>query len=404
MVIDCQSIMWYAHKKKIGLFLKTEFSDGGVFQYNQAMLNAVALLSKDNFNVVIAYSKEHWLSYLNGYDISIITVPWGLSSRLLGKFSRYIDKLMSGWRKISPYFHPTIRALLAQKCDLWIFPSQDPLSYEAPLPSLVTIHDLMHRYERRFPEVSANGQYEWRERLYKHICRWSKGILVDSNVGRRHVTESYIVDSSKIHVLPYIPPKYVFSESKVTEFDKRYKIPPKFIFYPAHFWLHKNHRNLLKAAVFLKVKLPDLHLVFVGLKKNGYNDVKALIHELGCQSSVTIFEYVPNKDITEFYRRATALVMPTFFGPTNIPPLEAFALGCPVAVSNVYGVSEQVGDAVLLFNPNSIEEIACAIEILWKDNKQREELIVKGFIKSKKWNQQQYSYRLRAIVEKVLGQ
>lgn len=44
----------------------------------------------------------------------------------------------------------------------------------------------------------------------------------------------------------------------------------------------------------------------------------------------------------EFYRRARRMVMPTYFGPTNIPPLEANALGCPVAVSKVYGMPEQL--------------------------------------------------------------
>ncbi len=389
-------------KKKIGLFLSTKYSDGGVFQYNQAMLDAVASLPKGNFDVVVAYRKEYWLNYLSEYDISTISLPWHLSSRILGKLSRYIDKLMSGWRKISPYFHPTIRTFLAEKCDLWIFPSQDPLSFQASIPSLVTIHDLMHRYEPRFSEVSEKFQYEWRERLYKHICRWSKGILVDSNIGKKHVIESYVVESDKIHILPYVPPRYVFSKSKVIDFDKRYKIPYKFIFYPAHFWRHKNHINLLKAAAIKKVKLIDLHIVLVGSKKNGYNDVKSLISELGSQDYVSIFDYVPDEDLTEFYRRATALVMPTFFGPTNIPPIEAFVLGCPVAVSNIYGMKEQVADAALLFNPNNIDEIADTIEILWTDKKKRDEIIIRGFAKSKDWDQQKFNARLKNIIEKVI--
>ena len=309
---------------------------------------------------------------------------------------------MSGWRKISPYFHPTIRTLLAEKCDLWIFPSQDPLSFQASIPSLVAIHDLMHRYEPRFSEVSEKYQYEWRERLYKHICHWSKGILVDSNIGKKHVIESYVVDPNKVHILPYVPPRYVFSKSKVIGFDKKYSIPYKFIFYPAHFWRHKNHINLLKAAAIKKKKLIDLHLVFVGSKKNGYNDVKSLISELCSEDYVTIFDYVSDEDLMEFYRRATALVMPTFFGPTNIPPIEAFALGCPVAISNIYGMKEQVADAALLFNPNNIDEIANAIEILWTDKKKQEELIIKGFEKSRKWNYKQYNQSFRDIVEKVL--
>jgi len=50
------------------------------------------------------------------------------------------------------------------------------------------------------------------------------------------------------------------------------------------------------------------------------------------------------------------MIMPTFFGPTNIPPLEAIAVGCPVAVSNIYGMPHQLGDAALYFNPTRVEK------------------------------------------------
>jgi len=61
------------------------------------------------------------------------------------------------------------------------------------------------------------------------------------------------------------------------------------------------------------------------------------------------------------------LVMPTFFGPTNIPVLEAWAFGCPVLTSDIRGVREQVGDAALLADPTSVEAIADGIHRLWTD-------------------------------------
>ena len=59
--------------------------------------------------------------------------------------------------------------------------------------------------------------------------------------------------------------------------------------------------------------------------------------------------------------------MPTFFGPTNIPVLEAWAFGCPVLTSDIRGVREQVGDAALLADPTSVEAIADGIHRLWTD-------------------------------------
>ena len=38
-------------------------------------------------------------------------------------------------------------------------------------------------------------------------------------------------------------------------------------------------------------------------------------------------------DLVALYRHAFALAYVTFFGPENLPPLEAFGLGCPVVAS-----------------------------------------------------------------------
>jgi glycosyltransferase involved in cell wall biosynthesis len=69
----------------------------------------------------------------------------------------------------------------------------------------------------------------------------------------------------------------------------------------------------------------------------------------------------------------------TFFGPGSIPPLEAFALGCPVIASNVSGAHEQLGDCAILVDPRSPDEIANAIKSLWDNPEFRQELISRGY-------------------------
>jgi glycosyltransferase involved in cell wall biosynthesis len=94
--------------------------------------------------------------------------------------------------------------------------------------------------------------------------------------------------------------------------------------------------------------------------------------------------------------------MPTFYGPTNIPPLEAMALGCPVAASKIYGMPEQLGDAALFFDPRSIEGIAQAMKVLWQDDNLCAELSQKGTARSLRWNQSHFNQRLHEIIQKVL--
>ena len=277
------------------------------------------------------------------------------------------------------------------------------LGLSIKVPALAAIHDLMHRYERRFPEVSAQGEYKRRDNDYLNISRWATGVLVDSEVGKQQFAESYGRNPHSIYVLPFVAPRYVLASGQAKTDLDHYGLPDKFIFYPAQFWEHKNHKSLIRAAAMLKPQYPDIHLVFAGSRKNAYASAVELVQDLDLAENVHFLGYVPNSEMAELYRRARALFMPTFFGPTDIPPLEAAALGCPVAVSCIYGMREQMGDAALYFNPESVAEMAQIMERLWEDDALCQELARRGFIRTAQWTQSHLNERLRQIIDSLLG-
>lgn len=390
-------------KKRIGLFLDYDPTEGGTFQYSQSMIDAVAALPADRFSVVFGYTSDVWLKYLAPYEqLRRIFINSGFWGRLLSLGWTRMGLPMAPWRTICRHVHPIAEALLMEKCDLWIFPSPTAKSFQIAVPALVSIHDLMHRYERRFPESSAGWEYFSRERNLANICRWAKGVLVDSETGRRHLLESYNIAEERLHVLPYVAPKYMLAAKSRPDFDTRYPLPAKFLFYPAQFWEHKNHKGLIEAMGFLKVEIPDLKLVLAGSPKNAHEKVVELVHSHNLADDVIFLGYVPDDDMPELYRRARALVMPTFYGPTNIPPLEAFVAGCPVAISGIYGMPEQVGDAALLFNPESSEEIAGCIRKLWFDDALCARLIERGKKRAEAWGREQFDERLKTIIEGIV--
>ena len=67
--------------------------------------------------------------------------------------------------------------------------------------------------------------------------------------------------------------------------------------------------------------------------------------------------------------------MPTYFGPTNIPPVEAWYLDVPVAYSSY--LRQHGKEAALYFDPSSSDEL---VEVLLKLQKSslRKKLIIKG--------------------------
>jgi len=381
--------------KKIGLYLDSILT-GGTFQYNLSILEAVQSLPKDKFEIVISYTSDLWDKYLRNENINAIRINRTYLSRLWFQFRHPLWF----WRNCSQFFNSFTKSFISQNCDLWVFPSQDIWSYSLPIKSISVVHDLMHRYERKFPEAGSKKEFKFREIHYQRTCDKSAGILVDSELGKQQLIESYNVENEKVHILPFIAPKYIYQQNKSGVIG--YDLPSKYIFYPAQFWEHKNHKNLVEAGSILKNKIPDLKMVFVGAPNNGYNKLVNLIKDLKLEDMFIFLDHIPDEYMGYLYRNARALVMPTYFGPTNIPPLEAFATGCPVAISNVYAIPEQIGEAGLLFDPNSSKEIADTVYKLWNDDNLCKKLCTKGLAKNELWGQMQFSVRLTEIINQVI--
>ena len=145
-------------KKKIGVFLAGRPQGGGKFQYNLAILDAVAGLPPERYEAVVAFLEDVWTSYLVDYDLFSFQIRPGLWGRALFKVWRRLGLPIKWWRSVNPWFHPVAQQLLQRHCHLWIFPAEDTWAYQIKVPALATIQDLMHRYERRFPEVSDQGE------------------------------------------------------------------------------------------------------------------------------------------------------------------------------------------------------------------------------------------------------
>jgi glycosyltransferase involved in cell wall biosynthesis len=96
------------------------------------------------------------------------------------------------------------------------------------------------------------------------------------------------------------------------------------------------------------------------------------------------------------------MVMPTFIGPTNLPVIEAFSMGCPVICSNVAGYEQQVGDAGLLIDPNSVEDLENAIYRICTDTALREILIKRGYQRVERLLSDDYGKQIAQIVQEVV--
>lgn len=372
-----------------------------MFQYSLALLSAMLALPEDEFSLVVAYADPVWLEHLREHTIALLPIAPSRITKILAKLWIASGASLNLWRRLTSRMSSTAKSIMKRECDAWVFPVQDFWPSQFPVPRVVAMHDLMHRYESRFPEVSGYGKFRFRDTYLADICSQAIGILVDSNLGMQQVHESYKVPRDRIFVLPYVIPRYVRDYVPARDFEDRYTLPSKYLFYPAQFWQHKNHLRLVRAVAMSKKEIPDIRVVLSGSKTKQYPKILAAIKEFDLQNNFVFLGYVPDRDMPELYARARGLIMPTFFGPTNIPPLEAFFLGCPVAISGIYATPEQVGDDALQFDPNSVEEMASCIRRLWSDDELCRELALKGKERALLWNQEKFNVAFARILSEI---
>jgi glycosyltransferase involved in cell wall biosynthesis len=248
------------------------------------------------------------------------------------------------------------------------------------VPYMVVVWDLQHRLQPWFPEVSANGNWQHRDTIYTAVLGRAAAVIVGTQVGKLEVERFFRIDPSRILIMPHPTPRFADADTAVGRpVQEKYGITGDYLFYPAQFWAHKNHVNLLLALELLQNRFDGtLSVVLVGADHGNLAHVKATVDRLGLADRVHFLGFVPREDLIDLYKEAFALSYVTFFGPENLPPLEAFALGCPVIASDVSGAREQLQDAVLFVDPTSPEQIAEAVMRLASEEGLREKLVGAG--------------------------
>ena len=125
---------------------------------------------------------------------------------------------------------------------------------------------------------------------------------------------------------------------------------------------HKNHKYVIDAIKIIKSEYQiNLHAVFCGSDKGYLKKIKKYAHEEKQNENIIFLDFVEGNHLPYLYLNSLALVMPTFSGPTNIPPWEAFKMGIPVLYSNIHNIKEVYKDAVYYIDPFDPKSMAIGI-------------------------------------------
>ena len=354
---------------KIGVWLGTDRRAliGGGGSYTDRLLYLI-----DNYkfheNIEICYLSIAPQDILHRETINISQIPrWfyfsvAFSSYLTRKLV-YLDKYIIKRRGLT-------RVLRGTSVKIVFYCSQCEC-LDSNFPFISNNWDIGHRSTQAFPEVILNGQFEIRERFYKRILPKSLLTICESYAGRKELINYTGLGAHKIRIMPIFAggvSSMIVPESSMLSIIEQTGIKPfQYFYYPAQFWAHKNHIGLLKAFYEFKKTNHGYKLVLNGSDRGNKEYIMRKAKEYKLDDDVVFLGFISDVKVHALYKYATALVMASHFGPTNMPPIEAMELGCPVLCSDLEGHREILGDNAVYFDSYDHMSIYLALNEMSKN-------------------------------------
>ncbi|MFA7570636.1 MAG: glycosyltransferase [Sulfurimonadaceae bacterium] len=359
-------------KINIAVFISSGLTSGGGFQYE---LKIASLLNKE----------------IHAYNIKFFT----LNLDIVEEYKKCeIDVIQVKKDNLE-------EILIESYCiDLVYFLNPTMVCLElVNLPYIITVWDLCHRDFLEFPEVRLNHEFEKREKFYAgNGLKKAIAVIVDSKLSQTNLIKRYGLDEKRIHILKFLP-RINFYDDVSLDIHKKYGIQNPYVFYPAQFWAHKNHIYILDAIKILKeTHSVIIDVVFTGKDYGNLNYILNTAQKYHIEKQIHYLGFVENTEIPSLYKNSLALVMPTYFGPTNIPPLEAFLYEVPVCYSDLDGLRDQVEDAAFLLDLNQPNSLVNSLVEILNDSPSVKEKIAKGKSILNKWTDTDFTDEFLSIL------
>lgn len=353
---------------KIGVVLDQEIHSGGGFQQSLNAIRQLLRIRTAGMDVEIFTTVRENLSQVSfpGVRVQLINHGWveRAAVLLLSQASPLLSRVLTRTAMVSALE----RKMIKRGVDIAYFVGPSVFAYALrKLPYILTVWDLCHRDHPEFPEVSSGGQFQQREHLFRDAINGSYLTISDSPSLNQRIVHRYGTDGDRLLAMPFQPANFSSVPDIEDErtFRSRLGLPVEYLFYPAQFWPHKNHARILQALARLKAQGRMMDVVFCGGDKGNLRYLKSVVDDLGLGAQVKFLGFVDAGEMNRLYKHSKGLVMPTYFGPTNLPPMEAWVYKRPVIYSDE--LKGQVGDAALCVDPDSVDDLADAMERIWDD-------------------------------------
>jgi glycosyltransferase involved in cell wall biosynthesis len=253
----------------------------------------------------------------------------------------------------------------------------------APCPTVVTVHDLAFlRFNLHTP-----AKRRYLSLLTRLSVKRATHVITVSEFTRREVLDLLHVAPNRVTAIPngrkedFAP----VAAPEVDRFREQHGLPPRFLLSVGTLEPRKNMATLIRAYAHAKDQL-DLPLLIGGGKGWLYDEIFALVRELGLEQAVRFIGFIPRDELQLYYASATAFVYPSLYEGFGLPLLEAMAVGTPVVTSDAGASIEVAGDAALIVPARDVAQMAQALVRVTHDAELRAELRTRGLSQAQRFS------------------
>lgn len=277
------------------------------------------------------------------------------------------------------------RALKKHKADLFFSPD-GYLSLGSSVKQIAVIHDLNFEHYPEDIPWSARIHYNY---FFPKFAEKAHKIVTVSDYSKQDICKTYNISQEKVHAIwngaseKFTP---ISVEEKLTIQQELTGGKPYFLFVGS---LHprKNVKRLLEAYQAYRKLHADFDLVVVGEPMWKQNASYLQFAD----NSIHFTGHLSLERLTKVMGAASIFVFVPYFEGFGIPLVEAMRCGTPIIAGNKTSLPEILGDAGILVDPFSVEEITQAMITLSTDISLQQSLSAKGLERS-----QQFSWDISA--------
>ncbi|MEG2069923.1 MAG: glycosyltransferase family 1 protein [Bacteroidales bacterium] len=286
------------------------------------------------------------------------------------------------------------------KPDLFLSPD-GWLSLRTDVKSVNVIHDLNFEHHPEFIKPNVQKYYN---RYFHQFAQKATRIATVSEFTKNDIHSLYQISLDNIDVVYNgcnlnFGPLSIEDQQQIKE---QYTSGCDYFLFIGLIHKRKNLVNIFRAFDLFKTQSnSQVKLLIVGSKKWWQGEIEDTYLQMQYKDDVIFMGHISSEELSQVTASAIALIYTSLFEGFGIPILEAFYAETAVITSNITSMPEVAGEAAILTNPYSVEEIAQSLLLLYHNPKERERLISKGRQQREKFNWDKTAKKLWQTIEKA---